>query len=94
VATPPTLFMFFYPLGYLLGKKLTAPPAVNVQLLAELRRLTPSTVRDILGGLWRDASPHVLAFMLGMIIVSLMTAVIVAGASYWIIVRRSRANPD
>ena len=27
VATPPTLFMFFYPLGYLLGRELTAPPS-------------------------------------------------------------------
>jgi len=94
VATPPTLFMFFYPLGYLLGKKLTAPPAVDVQLLVELRRLAPSTVREILGGLWRDARPHVLAFVLGMIIVSLLTAVIVAAASYWLIVRRNRANPS
>lgn len=94
VATPPTLFMFFYPLGYLLGKKLTAPPAVNVQLLVELRRLAPSNMRDILGGLWRDARPHVLAFILGMIIVSLMTAILVAAASYWVIVRRKRATPD
>jgi uncharacterized protein (DUF2062 family) len=94
VATPPTLFMFFYPLGYLLGKELTAPPAVDVQLLAELQRLAPSTMRVILGGLWRDARPHVLAFVIGMIIVSLMTAFIVAAASYWIILRRNRANPD
>ena len=38
--------------------------------------------------------PYVLAFVLGIVIVSLVTAVIVAGASYWIILRRSRANPD
>lgn len=93
VATPPTLFMFFYPLGYLLGTKLTAPPAVKLQLLVELRRLAPSTVREVLGGLWRDARLHVLAFVLGMVIVSLLTGVIVATASYWIIVRRKQANP-
>jgi uncharacterized protein (DUF2062 family) len=92
VATPPTLFMFFYPLGYLLGEKLTAPPSVNVQLLVELRRLAPSTMREILVGLWRDARLHVLAFILGIVIVSLMTAAIVAAASYCIIVRRRRAN--
>lgn len=94
VATPPTLFMFFYPLGYLLGKELTAPPAVNVELLSELRRLAPSTLREILGGLWRDARPHLMAFILGMVIVSLLTAIIVATASYWLILRRNRANPS
>lgn len=93
VANPPTLFAFFYPLGYLLGKELTEPPAVNVQLLAELRRLSLATLREILGGLWRDARPHVVAFLLGMMIVSLVTALIIGAVSYWVIVRRNPADP-
>lgn len=94
VATPPTLFAFFYPLGYLLGKSLIKPPVANVQLLSELHRLAPSTVNEVLGNLWRDARPHVLAFLLGMVIVSLTTALIIAAVSYWVIVRRGRGAPD
>jgi uncharacterized protein (DUF2062 family) len=92
VATPPTLFTFFYPLGYLLGTSLTGPPAVDLQLLAELQKLTPSTVYGILGHLWQDARPHVLAFALGTSIVSLLSAAIVATVAYWVIIRRGAAG--
>ncbi len=93
VATPPTLFMFFYPLGYFLGKTLTAPPPVDVELLSELQQLSLSTVREVFGRLWQDARPHVLAFMFGILLVSLVTAAIVAAVSYWIIARRAATGP-
>ncbi len=93
VATPPTLFLFFYPLGYLLGDALTAPPSANIALLDELQKLTPGTVQAVLGHLWHDARPHVLAFLLGSLIVSLLTASLVAALSYFIMVRRRVQSP-
>jgi hypothetical protein len=64
-----------------------------VELLSELQRLNLSTVRDVVGRLWQDSRPHLLAFMFGMLIVSLITAVIIAAVSYWIIARRAAATP-
>ena len=93
VATPPTLFLFFYPLGYFVGRTLTAPPAVNVELLSELQRLSLSTVREVAGRLWQDARPHLLAFMFGILLVSLVTAASIAAVSYWIVKRRAAASP-
>ena len=89
VATPPTLFLFFYPAGYFLGGSLTHPPHVDVDLLAQLHAVTPSTLYAVIGQLWKDARLHVLAFMLGMLIVSLLTAAIVSAGANWIIARRA-----
>jgi uncharacterized protein (DUF2062 family) len=93
VATPPTLFLFFYPLGYFLGRTLTAPPAIDLELLSELQQLSLYTIREVVGRLWQDARPHLLAFMFGILIVSLITAAIIAAASYWIIARRAAISP-
>jgi hypothetical protein len=64
-----------------------------VELLSELQRLSLSTVRDVVGRLWQDARPHLLAFMFGMLIVSLITAAMIAALSYWIIARRAATSP-
>ena len=89
IATPPTLFLFFYPLGYLLGRTLTHPPEVQVNLLEEMRNLSIFTVGDVMGRLWHDARLHVVAFLVGMTIVALVTALIIAGISHYIVLHRS-----
>ena len=88
VATPPTLFLFFYPLGYLIGRKLTHPPPVQVELLVELARINLSNIGEVLSGLWAEARGHVLAFFLGMTPVALVTGVLFAVVAYVIILRR------
>ncbi len=91
IATPPTLLFFFYPLAYLLGEKLTtraAPPLPNP---AEVRELAPLSLTDVFA-LGDQAGTHVVAFLLGTLLVALATAAVVAAVCYVVIARR-RASP-
>lgn len=90
IATPPTLFFFFFPLGYLVGMRLLEPPAGRVVLLDELHQMTLFTVSEVLPRLWAQAKPHVCAFAVGILIVSLLTSIVVAALTYWVIQRRGR----
>lgn len=93
VATPPTLFLFFYPLGYFVGRSILTPAEVRIRLLDEMRQLTLLTAGDVVSRLWADARMHVLAFLLGMTIVALVTAVLVAALSRYVVVHRSGPRP-
>ena len=93
VATPPTLFLFFYPLGYFIGRLLLQPPVVRVELLEEMSRITFFTAGDVLGRLWVDARLHVLAFLLGMTLVALVTGTLIALLCYWIMLYRMPGAP-
>ena len=71
VAVPPTLFLFFYPLGYFaVGLPLVEPPPIDFDFLGEIKRLNWSTLQVIGAHLWNDASGHLIAFLVGMLIVA------------------------
>jgi uncharacterized protein (DUF2062 family) len=90
VATPPTLFLFFFPMGYLLGGRLLTPPPSAVALLDEVHKATLFNAGEVCSRLWLEARPHLLAFAVGISIVSLLTAVACAAGTYWLVARRSR----
>lgn len=93
IATPPTLFLLFFPSGYFLGLRLLHPPDAHVALLDELRHVTLFTVSEVVSRLWLDAKPHLLAFGVGIAIVSLITALLVSALTYWIVRRRVLGRP-
>jgi uncharacterized protein (DUF2062 family) len=93
IATPPTLFLLFFPSGYFLGQHLIHPPEAGIALLDELRHVTLFTVGEVVSRLWLQAKPHLVAFGVGIFIVSLLTALAVSALTYWIVRRRLIARP-
>jgi uncharacterized protein (DUF2062 family) len=93
IATPPTLFLVFFPGAYFLGQHLLHPPDAGIALLDELHHVTLFTVSDVVSRLWLQAKPHLLAFGLGIFIVSLLTALLVSALTYWVVRRRLLARP-
>lgn len=89
IATPPTLFPFFYPLGYLVGKAMLHPPKVEIDLMTRLQDLTLWNCFDLLGNLLSEGRLHVYAWFAGTAVVATITGLVVAGIAYSIIVRRS-----
>jgi len=75
VATPPTLFFIFYPLAYFqIGLPLLKPPALSFDFMAEVKALTLVNAGDAVTRLWHDARGHVIAFLLGTLIVATISA--------------------
>jgi uncharacterized protein (DUF2062 family) len=87
IATPPTLLFFFYPLAYLLGEKLTSTPAPALVNRAEVRDLAPLSLSEVFA-MGDQAGTHVIAFLVGTLLVALVTAAVVAAVCYVIITRR------
>ena len=93
VATPPTLFLFFYPLAYFgVGLPLLRPPALDFDFLGEVQKLTLSNAGEISARLWRDAQGHVIAFLVGVLVVATVTAALGFAASYYLAEKRRRAR--
>ncbi len=93
VATPPTLFLFFYPIAYLgVGLPLLRPPPASFDVLAEIQRLTLINASTVAGHLWQDARGHVIAFLVGVCVVSAATAGIGFALAYVIMERKLRAR--
>ncbi|MDH5671906.1 MAG: DUF2062 domain-containing protein [Myxococcales bacterium] len=83
IAVPPTLFLFFYPLGYFgVGLPLLDPPAVDFNFLEEVRALNLFSVGKVASHLWDNARGHVWAFLVGMLIVATATALLAFGGTY------------
>lgn len=95
VATPPTLFLFFYPLGHALGCALLEPPPIDFDFIARFQQLNVLNAEETLRQLWTSAKEHVVAFWLGMIPVSAVTGAIgyVLTFAYMARRRRVRAAP-
>lgn len=93
IATPPTLFPFFYPLGYIVGKAMLAPPKVELDLLQRLRELTLFNSLDLMSTLLSEGRLHVYAWFAGTAVVAFVTGLLVAGTAYFIVARRSSPGP-
>lgn len=76
VAIPPTLFFFFYPSGYTLGRLIVQPPPINFDFLNHIAELRLFNVGDNVAWLWQNASGHLLSFLLGITIVALISGII------------------
>lgn len=87
IATPPTLLFFFYPLAYLLGEKLTARPAPALVNRADVGDLAPLSLTDLFA-LRHQAGTHLVAFLMGTLLVALASAAVVAAVCYVILTRR------
>jgi uncharacterized protein (DUF2062 family) len=90
IAIPPTLFLFFYPIGYALGRYLYEPPSIGVDFLARVRALSITQPEDITS-LAKTAGSHVVAFLIGMAIVAAVTGLVMAVAVGWTLTRRRAA---
>lgn len=89
IATPPTLFLFFYPLAYFkVGLPLVRPPPASFDFLAEVQKLTLINAGELAARLWHDARGHVIAFLVGVSIVALVTAALGFVVSYAIMERK------
>lgn len=95
VATPPTLFFFFYPLGYFaVGLPLLRPPRIDFDFLSAVGDLGLNNLAEAGGELWSSASEHVVAFMVGMMVVALITAVLCGALAFYVMIRRQQRPLD
>lgn len=85
VAIPPTLFPFFYPLGYWVGRTLLRPAEVDLDLLDMVAKTTLSNVGDQMSLILSQAEPHFYAFLIGMLIVATITASLFWCIAYFIV---------
>ena len=70
IAIPPTLFLFFYPLGYALGLWIVPTPPLGYDFLAEVQRADWFNIKEVASFLWYSGRWHVIAFLVGIIIVA------------------------
>ncbi len=93
IAIPPTLFFFFYPLGYFaVGLPLVRPPTLSFDFLDEFKKLTLMNVTEVSSRLWNDAQDHVIAFLLGMLIVASVSGLIAFALTYTVMEKKQRAR--
>ena len=93
IATPPTLFFFFYPLGYFaVGLPMMHPPPIDFDFLKTFGELSLSNVDDLGALLWHSAKGHVMAFIAGMSVVALISGLLCA-VPVFIIMRRKQLEP-
>jgi uncharacterized protein (DUF2062 family) len=89
VATPPTLFLFFYPLAYFkVGLPLVKPPPASFDFLHEVQKLSLANAGDLSTRLWRDAQGHVIAFLVGVFVVATVSAALGYALSFAIMQRK------
>ena len=92
IATPPTIFTIFYPLGYWIGERTFHPqPHLGRGFLAEVQTVTWSNLGDKFHWFLGTAREHFFAFMAGTAIVALGTALL-GGIITGFIVRQRRLN--
>jgi uncharacterized protein (DUF2062 family) len=89
VATPPTLFFLFYPLAYFgVGLPLLRPPRLAFDFLGEVQKLSLSNAGQVSSRLWQDARGHVIAFIVGVLVVATITAALGYAVSYMVMEQR------
>ncbi len=92
VATPPTLFLFFYPSGLVLGKYMLNLPESDFDFVGAFREISFLNATAQLAQLWAEARRQSVAFLVGMPVVAFVTGILVAFTSYWIIVHRQEES--
>lgn len=82
VAIPPTLFFFFYPLGYAVGKFLVNPAPIAFDFVERFGTITMTNFKSEMVNLWTMAAGSFVAFLVGMVVVALITGILIAGGVY------------
>ena len=90
IAIPPTLFLFFYPVGYGIGLWLVQPSGVDFDFLGQVQKLNLMNAGDVAAELWTVASGHVIAFVVGMVVVATGTGLLAFAGTYVIMERKRR----
>ena len=91
IAVPPTIFPFFYPLGYWVGRRIVYTAPLDLDLLATLKAMNFGNTLSTLKTLAAVAGDHLLAFVVGTAIVAACFAVLFYALAYWAMrVKRSR----
>jgi uncharacterized protein (DUF2062 family) len=91
IAIPPTLFLFFYPVGYVIGLRLVDPPPSNFLFLEKIHGLSWANFTPTITHLWINAQGHVIAFVVGITIVAILTGFVCATISFYVMeFRRAR----
>lgn len=89
IAIPPTLFLFFYPAGYGLGLWLLDPPPIRFDFIERFGAIGLGNLSTEMVQLWTMASTHFVAFLVGMLLVALITAALLGfGIYFWMRHRR------
>ena len=83
IAVPPTIFPFFYPLGYWTGRHLVETRPLAIDLLGTLKGMSLAETPETLKMLAAVAGDHLLAFFVGMTIVATAFAVLFYFLAYW-----------
>lgn len=65
IAIPPTIFPFFYPVGYLIGRKVITTTPMDIGLIDILQNMRISQIFTTLYNLAQTAGDHLLAFCVG-----------------------------
>ncbi len=90
VANPLTQFGFFYPVSYMLGRHLLNPPRIRFDFLGEMQGLSFRNFTDVISNLWHNAPGHLLAFLLGITIISSVFAIVFFGIAYFVVTFRKK----
>lgn len=75
IAIPPTIFPFFYPVGYLIGRQLISTTSMDVGLIEVIKNMKVSEIPSTLYNLAVQSGDHLLAFCLGTGILALIFAI-------------------
>lgn len=84
IAIPPTIFPFFYPVGYLVGRQVITTTPMDVGLIEIIKNMRISEVPSTLYNLAVQSGDHLLAFFLGTAIEAFVFALFFFTATYLI----------
>ncbi len=85
VANPVTQFGFFYPVGYMIGKKFIDVEKINFDFLEQIEGLSFKNFIQVITNLLDNASGHLLAFMVGIMILAFVFALIFFILAYFVV---------
>jgi len=84
IAIPPTIFPFFYPVGYLIGRQLITTTPMDVGLIEVIKNMKVSEVPSTLYNLAIQSGDHLLAFFIGTGILALIFAIFFFIATFFL----------
>ena len=94
IANPLTQFGFFYPAGYFIGCEIVNPKAIGFNFLDKMKELSFNNAISVVSELWQNASGHLIAFLIGITIVSLVFAFIFFCLAYGVVSYRQKKHME
>lgn len=94
VANPFTQFGFFYPAGYMIGKYFIEPDEISFNFLEEIEQISIKNFTTIISHLWTNAADHLLAFLIGIMLLALVFGLLFFVLAYFIVSYRKRKHVE